>query len=168
MSHPSSMFCHLPNHVPAFFSCIVKSFQSTFILSLRAIHKSACSCGGSASHLFSISASVGLLIACACLICWLIAGTVRLAMNWREGALLTARRTDVRIILKRCVGGEESRGSEEREFETAEVAWWTQLMREGWILVKWYDGGELETEPKRIQGQSLSANQIPRYFSQEK
>ena len=51
----------------AFFSCIVRSCQSTAIRSLRAIHNSACSCGGIVSHLFSIFASVGLLTAC----CWL-------------------------------------------------------------------------------------------------
>jgi hypothetical protein len=127
--HEQSIERVVPNYVPAFFSCMVKSFQSTFILSLRAIHRSACSCGGKASHLFSISANVGLLIACACLTCWLIAGTVRLAMNWRDGALLTARRTDVRIILEQCVGKREIRGGEGGEFETAEVVWTTQLMR---------------------------------------
>ena len=56
-------------HLPAFFSCNVISFQSTFIRSLNAIHKSACSWGGMASHLFSIFASVGLLIACAFRVC---------------------------------------------------------------------------------------------------
>lgn len=44
----------------AFFSCNVNSFQSTTIRSLRAIHSSACSWGGMASHLFSIFAKVGL------------------------------------------------------------------------------------------------------------
>jgi hypothetical protein len=52
---------------PAFFSCTVNSAQLAFIRSLSAIHKSACSCGGSVSHLFSIFASVGFEIACACL-----------------------------------------------------------------------------------------------------
>ena len=56
-------------NLPAFFSCNVISFQSTFIRSLNAIHRSACSWGGMASHLFSIFARVGLLIACAFRVC---------------------------------------------------------------------------------------------------
>jgi hypothetical protein len=51
--------------IPAFFSCNVSSDQFTFIRSRRAIQSSACSCGGIASHLFSILASVGFEIACA-------------------------------------------------------------------------------------------------------
>jgi hypothetical protein len=46
-------------HIPAFFSCRVISFQSTFIRSLNCIQSSACSCGGIPSHLFSIPAKVG-------------------------------------------------------------------------------------------------------------
>ena len=51
--------------LPAFFSWRVSSFQSTFMRSRRAIQRSACSCGGMASHRFSMLASVGLEIACA-------------------------------------------------------------------------------------------------------
>jgi hypothetical protein len=52
----------IPN-VPAFFSCRVSSFQSALMRSLSAIHSSACSWGGMASHLFSMFARVGLEIA---------------------------------------------------------------------------------------------------------
>ena len=46
-------------YVPAFFSWSVISCQLTFIRSLKAIHKSACCCGGMASHRFSMPTSVG-------------------------------------------------------------------------------------------------------------
>ena len=49
--------------IPAFFSFMVISVQSTFMRSRRAIHRSACSCGGIASHLFSMLARVGLEMA---------------------------------------------------------------------------------------------------------
>lgn len=45
--------------VPAFFSCSVNSAQLLFIRSRSAIHRSACSCGGMPSHLFSMFAKVG-------------------------------------------------------------------------------------------------------------
>ncbi len=48
---------------PALFSCSVRSFQFSFIRSLSDIHRSACSCNGRPSHLFSILASVGLEMA---------------------------------------------------------------------------------------------------------
>lgn len=54
--------------IPAFFSCKVISFQSTFMRSLSCIQSSACSCGGMVSHLFSIPAKVGLDMACADLV----------------------------------------------------------------------------------------------------
>jgi hypothetical protein len=50
-------------HEPAFFSCSVNSAQLTFMRSRRAIHSSACSCGGMDSQRFSILASVGLEMA---------------------------------------------------------------------------------------------------------
>ena len=59
-------------HLQAFFSCMVRSCQSIFIRSLRAIHNSACSWGDMTSHRFSIPASVGLDIACP-----VLAGRVR-------------------------------------------------------------------------------------------
>jgi hypothetical protein len=90
---------------PAFFSCNVNSAQLTFIRSRNAIHKSACSCGGNVSHLFSIFASVGLEIACACLVCAPPADrtTPELA---RTELLDTAVRSIVR--------GMETKGIEER------------------------------------------------------
>ena len=48
---------------PAFFSWRVISCQLTFIRSLRAIHRSACCCGGIPSHRFSMPARVGFDIA---------------------------------------------------------------------------------------------------------
>jgi len=65
--------------------------------SLNAIHKSACSCGGIASHRFSIFASVGFEIACAdakrCCEQTAVAGRTIL-----EAAL--ARATEVRSMTK--------------------------------------------------------------------
>lgn len=57
-------------YIPAFFSCVVNSFQSTFMRSLRAIHSSACSSGAICSHRFSMSARVGLEMAWAWRACW--------------------------------------------------------------------------------------------------
>lgn len=51
--------------IPAFFSCSVISFHGAFIRSRNCIHRSACSCGGIASHLFSMFANVGFEMACA-------------------------------------------------------------------------------------------------------
>lgn len=64
---PFSVYCRY--HVPAFFSCRVSSFQSTFMRSRSAIHSSACSWGAIASHRFSMLASVGFEMACAQRIC---------------------------------------------------------------------------------------------------
>jgi hypothetical protein len=58
-------------YAPAFFSCMVNSFQSSFMRSLSDIHKSACSCGGMSSHRFSMLARVGLEMACAWRVCWI-------------------------------------------------------------------------------------------------
>lgn len=55
--------------VPAFFSLSVISCQSTFIRSLNAIHKSACSCGGIDSHRCSMLVRVGFDMACALRCC---------------------------------------------------------------------------------------------------
>lgn len=54
----------------AFLSCSVSSCQSFFILSLNAIHSSACSCGGMTSHRFSMPASIGLETAWAGAVEW--------------------------------------------------------------------------------------------------
>jgi hypothetical protein len=72
------------SNVPAFFSCNVNSAQLTFMRSLSAIHNSACSCGGIASHLFSIFASVGLEIACAWRLWTIAAGVDRTTAAARE------------------------------------------------------------------------------------
>lgn len=104
-------YCHvlgLKMYIPAFFSCTVNSFQSTFMRSLKAIHKSACSCGGIASHRFSMLAKVGLLIACACLDCW--QSGVRRAAAVREvgrvvGRERAERRSDWRSMV--CGSGAE-------------------------------------------------------------
>ena len=65
--------------------------------SLNAIHKSACSCGGIASHLFSIFASVGLEIACARLFCPAITPYPPLAPA--RFAARELRRSDCRSIV---------------------------------------------------------------------
>jgi hypothetical protein len=58
-------------YAPAFFSCMVISFQSTFMRSLSDIQRSACSWGGISSHRFSMLARVGLEMACAWRVCWI-------------------------------------------------------------------------------------------------
>jgi hypothetical protein len=83
-------------NIPAFFSCSVNSAQFVFILSLSAIHRSACSCGGMPSHRFSMFASVGLEMACACR-CW-TAGTHRTIVALGAAP---ARRRLVRSIVGR-------------------------------------------------------------------
>ena len=71
-------------NIPAFFSCNVNSFQSLFMRSRRAIHRSACSCGGIASHRFSMLASVGLEMACACRV-WRLRVVGMVAVVRRKG-----------------------------------------------------------------------------------
>lgn len=71
----------LQDYAPAFFSCMVISFQSTFMRSRSDIHRSACSWGGMSSHRFSMLARVGLEMAWAWRICcsWHAAGAARTA-----------------------------------------------------------------------------------------
>lgn len=100
-------------YVPAFFSCSVNSVQSVFIRSRSAIHTSACSCGGMASHRFSMFASVGLEMAWACRVCccwhWCRARGVMEAASARdvraEVVVGSWRSSDVRIILGDGGGG---------------------------------------------------------------
>jgi hypothetical protein len=66
--------------------------------SLSAIHSSACSCGGIASHLFSIFASVGLEIACACRLWTIAAGVDRTMAAPRELRIKEVRNKVVFVI----------------------------------------------------------------------
>ena len=99
----------IDSDVPAFFSCIVNLCQSSVILSLSFIHKSACSWGGIPSHRFSILARVGFDIACResdrC--CWILFRQDTAGERRREGrrtgresreVLLEARGRDRSIV----------------------------------------------------------------------
>jgi hypothetical protein len=97
---------------PAFFSCGVNSAHGTFMRSRSAIHRSACSCGGMPSHLFSMFASVGLEMAWAFLV-W-IAETGRTIAR-ELAASREERRMDWRSMVRNkgkdlgCVDGDRRR-----------------------------------------------------------
>ena len=99
-------------YAPAFFSCMVNSFQSVFMRSLSVIHRSACSWGGMSSHRFSMLARVGLEMAWAWRDCWSWQATgaalgraVRVAVDDMAAAELEARMIDERSM---AAGGVES------------------------------------------------------------
>lgn len=81
---------------PAFFSCSVISAQLDFMRSRRAIHRSACSCGGMASHRFSMLARVGVEMA------WAARRAAGRTMVDRDAAA-RAREAGVRSILRGSV-----------------------------------------------------------------
>src|SRR5690242_15020370 len=87
--------CGRALYAPAFFSAAVSDFQSSRILSLSAIHRSACSWGGIDSQRLSRFASVGLEMAWAWRNCcsWLVTGTVL-----GTAAARVARTIEVRIM----------------------------------------------------------------------
>ena len=103
-------------YAPAFFSWCVSSDQLTFMRSRSDIHRSACSCGGMASHRFSISASVGLEMAWAALACTGLSS----APLGLTAARAELRRIDVRSIVDGTelaggrVGCRDPRGEAER------------------------------------------------------
>lgn len=101
-------------YAPAFFSCMVISFQSTFMRSLSVIHRSACSWGGMSSQRFSMLARMGLEMAWLWRVCWrhvtaAARGTQRawrVAVDGRsEAELRVARTTEERSM---TAGGVES------------------------------------------------------------
>ena len=99
---------------PAFFSCTVNSAQLTFIRSRNAIHRSACSCGGMLSHLFSMFASVGLLIA------WAL-------RTWLTCAAETEGRTIARELRRTCWRSILGRWRAESDKGECIGLWGTQL-----------------------------------------
>lgn len=123
-------------YAPAFFSCIVISFQSTFMRSLSDIHKSACSWGGMSSHRFSMLARVGLEMACAWRVCWSWQATgaalgraVRVATEgMTEAELLGALVRDERSMAAGGVESVEKLEKEEGRFPSRDLqlpmGWW--------------------------------------------
>jgi O-succinylbenzoate synthase len=98
------------SNLPAFFSCSVRSDQLSFMRSRRAIHRSACSCMGIPSHLFSMLASVGFEMA------WVEAARqARVAVGGRAAARAIVLRSTVvvgvRSILDEVVVHDKSIGS---------------------------------------------------------
>jgi hypothetical protein len=108
-------------NVPAFFSCKVNSAQLVFMRSLKDIHSSACSCGGMASHLFSIFASVGLEIACACRLWTIAVGVDR----------TTAAPRELRIKEVRNMVGVWCLWYKREESSIEMISWETVLLRLG-------------------------------------
>lgn len=84
-------------HAPAFFSCMVSSFQLPLMRSRRDIQRSACSCRGMPSHRFSMLARVGLEMA------WVDEAREATAAALRTRPLRSRLDAGVRSMLGGCV-----------------------------------------------------------------
>jgi len=126
--------------VPAFFSCRVKSCQSTFMRSRSCIHSSACSCGGKPSHPKKFSKCAGMeqkgrsiySFQCQRASGWRWHGPIGLATGWSWAPGEWQRRsgpssvpTSGMIGLLVCMARRTSSRDERHAVRSAEASWTT-------------------------------------------